>query len=85
MSNQAILGAGTKAVFTMSLMYGKEKDAEYEIGELLTLASAWRSLLTTCSDNSSHPGFCSFFAICTPISFVAAKQVIPLYPLLGST
>ncbi|RDX54685.1 DNA mismatch repair protein [Lentinus brumalis] len=28
----------------MSLMYGKEKDAEYEI------------------DNSSHPGFCSFFA-----------------------
>ncbi|KAI0765364.1 DNA mismatch repair protein [Fomes fomentarius] len=32
----------------MSLMYGKEKDAEYEI------------------DNSSHPGFCSFFAKLAP-------------------
>ncbi|KAI1798056.1 DNA mismatch repair protein [Ganoderma leucocontextum] len=34
----------------MSLMYGKEKDAEYEI------------------DNSSHPGFCSFFAKLPPKS-----------------
>ncbi|KAI0777272.1 DNA mismatch repair protein [Trametes elegans] len=34
----------------MSLMYGKEKDAEYEI------------------DNSSHPGFCSFFARLPPKS-----------------
>ncbi|RPD65678.1 DNA mismatch repair protein [Lentinus tigrinus ALCF2SS1-7] len=34
----------------MSLMYGKEKDAEYEI------------------DNSSHPGFCSFFAKLEPKS-----------------
>src|ERR1700691_2528424 len=30
------------------------------------------------------PNFCSFFAICMPISFVATKHVIPLYPLLGS-
>ena len=52
----------------MSLMYGKEKDAEYEIGELLISASTLRSLLTTCSDNSSHPGFCSFFAKLPPKS-----------------
>lgn len=31
------------------------------------------------------PSFCSFLAIWTPMSFVAMKQVMPLYPLLGST
>lgn len=31
------------------------------------------------------PSFCSFFAIWMPISFVATKHVIPLYPFDGST
>lgn len=41
-------------------MYGKEKDADYEIGELSLVSS--RILLQYLLDNSSHPGFCSFFA-----------------------
>jgi hypothetical protein len=31
------------------------------------------------------PSFCSFFAIWMPMSFVATKQVMPLYPLEAST
>lgn len=47
---------------TMSLMYGKEKDAEYEIGASLSIILWFLVELTSSSDNSSHPGFCSFFA-----------------------
>ena len=36
-------------------------------------------------DDARIPNFCSFFAIWMPMSFVAMKHVIPLYPLLGST
>jgi hypothetical protein len=31
------------------------------------------------------PSFCSFLSTCTPMSFVAAKHVMPLYPAAGST
>ena len=44
----------------MALMYGKEKDADWEIGNKhqdVFLAH----ILRIFADNASHPGFCSFF------------------------
>jgi hypothetical protein len=35
-------------------------------------------------EEARMPSFCSFLAIWIPMSLVAMKQVIPLYPLLGS-
>lgn len=45
----------------MALMYGKEKDVDYEIGARVHSTVISR-VLTTTPDNASHPGFISFFA-----------------------
>lgn len=43
----------------MALMYGKEKDADYEIGK--SCKDMCKIILQLVPDNASHPGFCSFF------------------------